>query len=177
MQDGEAVNLSTVEMSPHVGTHADAPLHYDEQGQAMGDVDLHIYLGRCRVIHALQSRPLIEWQHIAHAVTADLPPRVLVRTYGKKPEGWDAHFAGFAPATIAKLADAGVQLIGIDTPSIDPFDNPHLDSHLLVRERQLRILEGLVLDNVDEGDYELIALPLRWIQTEASPVRAVLRAL
>ena len=177
MQGGEVVNLSTVEMSPHIGTHADAPLHYDVQGQAMGEVDLHIYLGRCRVIHALHCTPLIEWTHIAHAITEDLPARVLVRTYAHKPEHWDAHFAGFATSTIAGLADAGVQLIGIDTPSIDALDNAGLDSHQLVRARGLRILEGLVLDDVPEGDYELIALPLKWMQTEASPVRAVLRSL
>ena len=177
MQNGEVVNLSTIEMSPHIGTHADAPLHYGAQGQAIGEVDLHIYLGRCRVIHALHCTPLIEWAHIAHAITEDLPTRVLVRTYARKPEHWDSHFAGFAPSTIASLADAGVQLIGIDTPSIDPADSHALDSHMLVRTRGLRILENLVLDAVPEGDYELIALPLKLMETEASPVRAILRPL
>lgn len=177
LQDGHPVNLSTVRLSPHVGTHADAPLHYDAQGQAMGEVDLDAYLGPCRVIHALGCTPCIEWQHIAHAITPDLPPRVLVRTYAQKPEQWDEDFAGFAPSTIARLADCGVQLIGLDTPSVDPFHSHSLQSHLLVRERGLRILESLVLDDVPAGDYELIALPLKWTQAEASPVRAVLRTL
>lgn len=171
------VNLSTVRMSPHVGTHADAPLHYDTQGQAMGKVDLQPYLGRCRVIHAIGCAPLIEWAHIAHAITPDLPPRVLVRTWAQQPTGWVDDFAGFAPDTIARLADLAVQLIGLDTPSVDPLTAAGLDSHLLVRARKLRILENLVLDAVPEGDYELIALPLKWTQVEASPVRAVLRAL
>lgn len=177
LEDGQPVNLSTVTLSPHVGTHGDAPLHYDQQGQGMGEVDLHPYLGPCRVIHALGCAPLIEWQHIAHAITPDLPPRVLVRTYAQKPIAWDAQFAGFAPSTIAQLADLGVQLIGIDTPSIDPFDSHSLQSHWLVRARGLRILESLRLDDVPEGDYELIALPLKWMQADASPIRAVLRAL
>lgn len=171
------VNVSKIELSPHVGTHADAPLHYDPAGQAMGEVDLDIYLGPCRVIHAIGCGTLIEWQHIAHAITPDLPPRVLVRTYAQAPQQWREDFSGFAPETIARLADLGVQLIGIDTPSIDPFTTHSLDSHMLVRARHLRILESLVLDAVPEGDYELIALPLKLTQADASPVRAVLRSL
>lgn len=171
------VNVSTIEMSPHIGTHADAPLHYDAQGQAMGEVDLAPYIGPCRVIHAIACGPLIEWQHVAHAITADLPPRVLVRTYAQVPVRWDDQLTGFAPATITRLADLGVQLIGIDTASIDPANSHSLDSHMLVRARNLRILESLVLDAVPEGDYELIALPLKLTQADASPVRAVLRRL
>lgn len=171
------VNVSTIEMSPHIGSHADAPLHYDAQGQAMGAVDLAAYIGPCRVIHAIACGPLIAWQHIAHAITPDLPPRVLVRTYTQAPQHWDDQLTGFAPTTIARLADLGVQLIGIDTASIDPASSPTLDSHMLVRARGLRILENLVLDAVPEGDYELIALPLKLMQADASPVRAILRSL
>lgn len=174
---GCPVNVSQLTLSPHVGTHADAPLHYDPCGAAMGEVDLHAYLGHCRVIHAIDCGPLIEWQHIAHAITPDLPSRVLVRTYAQVPTQWNENFSGFAPTTIERLADLGVQLIGLDTPSVDPFGTQGLDSHMLVRARQLRILESLVLDDVPEGDYELIALPLKLIQADASPVRAILRRL
>ncbi|MGE8396088.1 MAG: kynurenine formamidase, partial [Comamonas sp.] len=135
------------------------------------------YIGPCRVIHAIACGPLIEWEHIAHAITPNLPPRILVRTYAQQPQQWDEHLAGFAPATIARLADLGVQLIGIDTASVDPAHSHHLDSHMLVRARNLRILEGLVLDDVPPDDYELIALPLKLTQADASPVRAVLRSL
>ena len=171
------VNLSTVEMSPHVGTHADAPLHYDDGGLSMGEVSLEPYLGRCRVIHAIGCGPLVQWEHIAHAISADLPPRVLVRTYSQVPRQWDEHLSGYAPQTIEALARHGVQLIGIDTPSVDPVGTAGLDSHMQVRRHGMRILENLVLDEVAEGDYELIALPLKWTQAEASPVRAVLRSL
>ena len=75
------------------------------------------------------------------------------------------------------MADAGVQLIGIDTASIDPADSKTLDSHQVIRRRDLRVLENLVLDDVPEGDYELIALPLKLMSADASPVRAVLRPL
>ncbi|KGH07447.1 arylformamidase [Comamonas thiooxydans] len=174
---GCPVNVSAIHLSPHVGAHADAPLHYDPQGAAIGAVDLDAFLGPCRVIHAIDCGPLIEWSHIAHAIDAGLPARVLVRTYEKAPAGWDADLAAYAPETVQKLADLGVKLIGIDTASIDPASSKSLDSHMVIRQRGLRVLENLVLDEVSEGDYELIALPLKLTEADASPVRAVLRSL
>ena len=174
---GCPVNVSELRMSPHVGAHADAPLHYDPTGATIGDVDLTPFLGRCRVIHAIARGPLIEWSHIEHAV-ADLPPRVLVRTYERAPiERWDGALAAYAPATIERLAALGVTLVGIDTASIDPADSKTLDSHQVIRRMNLRVLENLMLDDVPEGDYELIALPLKLVSADASPVRAVLREL
>ena len=173
---GCPVNVATLTLSPHTGAHADAPLHYDERGVPIGAVDLAPYLGRCRVIHAIDCGPLVEWAHLQHAL-ADLPPRVLLRTYARQPAGWDPGLSAFAPQTIERLADLGVTLVGIDTASIDPADSKTLDSHQVIRRRGLRVLENLVLDDVPEGDYELIALPLKLTTACASPVRAVLRAL
>lgn len=175
---GCPVNVSAITLSPHVGAHADAPLHYDPQGPAIGEVDLHAFLGPCRVIHAIGCGPLIEWAHIAHAIDDTLPARVLVRTYERMPvDRWDPQLAAYAPATVDALAARGVRLIGIDTASIDPADSKRLDSHMRIRHHDMRVLENLVLDAVDEGDYELIALPLKLVTADASPVRAVLRAL
>ena len=173
---GCPVNVSAITLSPHVGAHADAPLHYDAGGAPIGALALEPFLGPCRVIHAMACGPLIEWQHIEHALAA-LPPRVLVRTYAVAPTGWDPHLSAFAPQTIERLADLGVQLVGIDTASIDPASSKTLDSHQVIRRRSLRVLENLVLDDVPEGDYELIALPLKLGSADASPVRAVLRKL
>ena len=170
------VNLSTLTFSPHIGAHADAPLHYDAHGASIGHVALEPFLGPCRVIHAIGCGPLIEWQHLQHALV-NLPTRVLVRTYAQAPTQWDAHLSAYAPATIERLADLGVQLIGIDSASIDPADSSTLPSHQVIRRRGLRVLENLVLDAVPEGYYELIALPLKLTSADASPVRAVLRSL
>lgn len=175
---GCPVNVSAITLSPHVGAHADAPLHYDPAGAAIGTLDLAPFLGRCRVIHAIGVAPLVRPEHIAHALGADLPPRVLVRTYAKAPlERFDDALTAYAPETIELLADRGVLLVGIDTASIDPASSKTLDSHQVIRRRGLRVLENLVLDEVPEGDYELIALPLKLVACDASPVRAVLRAL
>ena len=173
---GCPVNVSAITLSPHVGAHADAPLHYDAEGAPVGMLDLAPYLGPCRVIHAIGCHPLVEWRHLAHALDG-LPPRVLVRTYARAPlERFDDALAAYAPATLEALADRGVRLVGIDTASIDPAASKTLDSHQVIRRRGLRVLENLWLDEVPEGDYELIALPLRLMGADASPVRAVLRA-
>ena len=174
---GCPVNVGTLTLSPHVGAHADAPLHYDPTGASVGELDLAPYLGPCRVIHAIGVGPLIEWSHLAHAI-GQLPPRVLVRTYARMPvDRWDPDLAAFAPQTIERLAALGVLLVGIDTASIDPADSKTLDAHQVIRRLNLRVLENLVLDDVPEGDYELIALPLKLMTSDASPVRAVLREL
>ncbi|WP_101048525.1 arylformamidase [Macromonas nakdongensis] len=174
------VNVSAITTTPHIGAHADAPLHYDPAGAAIGAVALDAFLGPCRVVHALDCGALVRWEHLAHALPPDRPwpARVLVRTYRRMPvDRWDPALPAFAPETIAHLADHGVVLVGIDSASIDPADSKTLDSHQVVRQRGLRVLENLWLDDVPEGDYELIALPLKLMSADASPVRAVLRPL
>jgi arylformamidase len=174
MGPGCPVNVSAVTLSPHTGAHTDAPLHYDPAGASIGEVALEPYLGPCRVIHTIGAGPLVEPAHVVGRL-AQTPPRVLLRTYARVPAGWDGHFTAVAPATLELLHDHGVRLIGIDTPSLDPEQSKSLDSHQVVRRHGMAILEGIVLDDVPEGDYELIALPLRWQGLDASPVRAVLR--
>jgi arylformamidase len=177
IEPGCPVNVSAITLSPHVGAHADAPLHYDPSGAAIGAVELDAFLGPCRVIHAIGCGPLVRSEHIAHALHA-LPARVLVRVYEHMPQDrFDNTLPAFAPETVSMLADRGVKLIGIDSASIDPADSKTLESHQMIRRRGLRVLENLLLDDVPEGDYELIALPLKLTTADASPVRAVLRSL
>ena len=175
---GCPVNVSRLTTTPHIGAHADAPLHYEAGGRAIGAVDLEPYIGRCRVVHCIGVGPLVEWSHLERACDANLPPRVLVRTYARMPaDRWDPGLSGIAPAAIDWLAALGVKLIGIDTASIDPADSKTLDAHQAIRRHDMRVLENLVLDEVPEGDYELIALPLKLMTADASPVRAILRAM
>ena len=170
------VNLSAVTMSPHIGAHADAPLHYANEAPDIAAVELDPYLGPCRVIHAIGVGPLVRPAHIEHALQ-DLPPRVLLRTALRADTEWRDDFTAYAPETLALLAQQGVRLVGIDTQSVDPASNKSLDAHQQLLRANLRVLENLVLDEVAEGDYELIALPLKLMSADASPVRAVLREL
>jgi len=108
---GCPVNVSAITLSPHVGAHADAPLHYDPTGAAIGDVDLHTFIGPCRVIHAIGCGPLVRPEHLTHALNG-LPERVLVRMYTHMPQdAFDDALPAFAPETIALLADHGVRLV------------------------------------------------------------------
>ncbi|TCK42644.1 kynurenine formamidase [Paraburkholderia sp. BL8N3] len=177
MEAGSPVNVARITLSPHTGAHADAPLHYDAEGAPIGEVALDTYLGRCRVIDCIGAAPAVTPGHVAGHL-ADAPPRVLLRTYARAPlDAWDPHFCAVAPETVDLLAKSGVRLIGIDTPSLDPQESKTMDAHQRIRAHRMAILEGLVLDAIAPGDYELIALPLRLATLDASPVRAVLRPL
>lgn len=171
------VNVSAVRLSTHSGTHADAPLHYDPGGAAIGDVDLTPYIGRARVVDARRSGGTIT-QEMVEAALAAPAARLLFRTFDRFPHGnWPSAFTVFHPDAITAMAARGVVLVGTDAPSVDPEDSKTLGAHLAVRDAGMRILEGLVLDGIEAGDYELIALPLKFAGLDASPIRAVLRDL
>ena len=174
--DGSPVNVASIELSTHSGAHADAPLHYDPAGQSIDAVALEPYLGPCRVVDARSAGGAIG----AELVETHWSPgvsRMLFRTFDQFPtDRWPSTFTVVSADAIRALAGHGVNLVGIDSPSIDPETSKTMDAHLAV-PRDMRILEGLVLDHVPPGDYELIALPLPLAGLDASPVRAVLRAL
>jgi len=175
--DATPVAVSRFAMSTHGGTHADAPLHYVRDGEAIEALDLDAYIGPARVVDARDAggRVTADWLH-PHLAAA--PPRLLLRTFDRFPhDAWEPDFATIAPDAIELLAACGVRLIGTDAPSIDPQDSKTLDAHKAVLAAEMRILEGLVLDDVPAGEYELIALPLKLAGLDAAPVRAVLREL
>ncbi|MBC3884452.1 arylformamidase [Undibacterium griseum] len=174
--DGCPVKVSKITMSTHTGAHCDAPSHYDPAGKAIDEVALSTYIGACRVIHCTGVSQVLP-EHV-QASLQSVPPRVLFRTYQQAPQmAWDADFPSIASTTIELLAQHGVQLIGIDSPSLDPQESKTLDAHLCMKKHGMAILEGIVLDDVAPGDYELICLPLKLAGLDASPVRAILRAL
>ncbi len=174
---GDACNVSKLTMSPHVGTHADAPYHYDDHGAAMEAVDLELYMGPARVICVQPKERLITVDALRdHDLTG--VARLLVRTDSYlDPTRFHSDFAAFEPAAVDYLAKQGIRLVGVDTPSVDLADSIDLPAHERFRVHNMRILETLRLQHVGCGDYELIALPLRLQGSDASPVRAVLRVL
>ncbi|MGB3472181.1 MAG: arylformamidase [Erythrobacter sp.] len=175
MEQGSPVNVSAVTMSTHTGAHADAPLHYSETAPDIASVPLEPYLGECLVVDARGVGAEINVGDLPHLHSAD---RVLFRTFERFPHGeWDADTVALAPELIEWLAVQGVKLVGIDTPSIDPQSSKDMLAHKAVLKHDMRVLEGLVLDDVSEGRYELIALPLPIEGGDASPVRAILREL
>jgi arylformamidase len=174
IDEGSNLDLSAITTTVHVGAHTDAPRHYAGGGEDIAARSLTRYLGPCRVIDVAVGRG----ERIRPDHLGDTPldvPRVLFRTGTfPDPESWNADFASLSPELVEHLADAGVVLVGIDTPSVDPFDDKVLLSHSAIARRDLAILEGIVLSAVTPGRYTLIALPLPLEGFDASPVRAVL---
>ena len=181
MEAGSPVNVGRMTLSPHTATHADAPLHYDPHGDAIGAVALNVYIGECLVLAVEPKGSHVSIEEIESALLdaqLQLSPRVLIRTYAKAPTAkWDSEFAAISSNAIDWLAQRGVRLIGVDTPSLDPQESKTMDAHYRVRAHKMAILEGLILDDVPNGTYELIALPLKFTTLDASPVRAILRTL
>jgi arylformamidase len=171
--DGANIELSRVSTTLHLGAHADAPSHYVGGGSGIGDRPLTPYLGACEVIRVrVGSGDRVLPRHLPGPVGA---PRVLIATGTfPNPDRWNGDFAALSPELLHHLADQGVLLVGIDTPSVDPQDSHDLPSHAALAARDLAVLEGLVLRDVPEGPYTLVALPLRIVGADASPVRAVL---
>ncbi len=179
---GDTVTLSTIRSTVHLGAHADGPNHYVRDGRSVGEQRLEHYLGPCVVIDADVARGRrVGVEHLrlpAKGSGAITQPRVLIRT-GTFPdyEKWNADFAGLEPALVEWLAGQKVITIGIDTPSVDLQDSKDLPAHHAIARHDIAILEGLALNGVPAGVYELIALPLKLMGFDASPVRAVLRTL
>ena len=169
---GDHLALSSISGTVHIGAHADAPSHYHPGGASIEARPLSLYIGPCQVASA---RPGPGGRIGAGSLPRIEAERVLFKTGTfPDPESWTEGFASLSPELIFALADAGVVLVGIDTPSIDPHDSKELESHQALFARDMAVLEGLVLTGVPDGVYDLVAPPLRLKGADASPVRAVL---
>lgn len=173
---GQSVNLFTLSFSPHTGSHADAWYHYEAAGAHPAGMPLDAYVGPARVLSVTRrSGPLTEDDFPAGAL--DGVERLLVHSHvSDLADGvWPAEFPWISPALIARLAGTGCRLIGLDSPSFDALDSGDLPGHHALYQHRLVNLECLMLRGVPDGDYELIALPLKLDEVCGSPVRAVLR--
>jgi arylformamidase len=172
---GASVNVGSIETSVHAGTHCDAPFHFNDAGATVDRVPLDAFLGSCSVVHLTD---LTDWRGDLARLHPDgqVPPRLLFRT-GSWPDS--SRFPIAVPSIPVEqaewLAANGLRLFGVDLPSVDPLDSKNLAVHHALARHGTAILEGLWLDGVPEGQYELIALPLRLAGADGSPVRAVLR--
>jgi arylformamidase len=177
---GDSLTLSSLRGTVHLGAHVDAPLHYAQSGSSIDQLPLELFVGRCRVIRTPAApRARVSWEAVSNALGDGEPTeRLLLATDSyPDPTRFQDGFAALDPEAVRRLGAKGVRLLGVDTPSVDPADSKDLPAHEACRETGITILEGLALDRVHEGLYELSALPLRLIGFEASPVRAVLRPI
>ncbi|MFO0961381.1 MAG: cyclase family protein [Phycisphaerales bacterium] len=173
---GDHISLSAVTATVHLGSHADAPVHYGRGGRTLEQQPLELYIGPCVVARVPDARG----RRVGVADLAGRVPfgtqRLLIATGSyPDPEQWNPDFAAIDPELVRWLDTRGVRLVGIDTPSVDTADSKDLPAHAAFFAADIAIIEGLVLTGVPEGEAELIALPLRIEGADASPVRAILR--
>jgi arylformamidase len=177
---GDSCNVSCVSMSPHTGAHIDAPSHVLDAAEpggriAAGELPLDLCIGPCRVFWRPGPAPITLAD--VRALPLDGVERALFRTRDAiDATAFPEEFAYFTSQAATALAELGVRLVGIDTPSVDQGESKELEAHRAFFTQGVCVLEGLDLSAAPAGDYELIALPLRFMELDGSPVRAVLRS-
>ncbi len=175
MAAGASVNVSAIETSPHVGTHADAPLHVREGAAGADALPLDSFVGPCVVLTVDGAADDIPPATLARGLDGGPPERVLLRTgatiaAGAFPERWPA----LTPEAARWLVERGVRLVGVDAPSVDRRESTTLPVHHALFDGGAFVLENLDLRGVPDGEYVLVAPPLKVGPLDAAPVRALL---
>jgi arylformamidase len=176
--DGSSVNLTTLTLSAHTGSHADAPYHYLENGEHPAQLPLEKYIGSAHVVTIARKNGGIVPSDFAHADLTGIN-RLLVHTWvSDLPDNqWPEDFPYPTLELVDWLAEMGVVLLGVDMPSVDRFDDDKIPCHHHLYQHGIVNLETLNLGGVPDGEYELVALPLKIADVCGSPVRAILRSL
>ena len=178
LDSGDSVNLTTLTLSAHTGSHADAPYHYNNVGEYIEAVSLEKYIGPAHVVTITRQHGGIVPADFAGRDLTGIQ-RLLVHTWvSDLPDAqWPDDFPYPTLEFVDWLASQGVTLLGVDMPSVDRFDDTTLPCHHRLYHHGIVNLETLLLRDVPDGVYELIAFPLKIAGACGSPVRAVLRSL
>jgi arylformamidase len=170
---GDSVNVGVVTMSVHTGTHVDGGHHYADAGRRAAELHLDAFIGPALVVHASPAGDL--GLDDVRGIDLAAAQRILFRTRAHVDATvFPDAFAAISPPLARALAEAGVRLVGTDAPSVDPRDSKTLEAHHILNDGGVAILENLVLGDVPAGRYTLVALPLKLVEADSSPVRAVL---
>jgi arylformamidase len=174
---GDNANLSRMSMEVHTGTHIDAPLHFLDCSANMSQLSFDTIIGPARVIeiHDKESIKMAELRQ--HNVRNG--ERILFKTQNSqrcwKTDIFTEDYIFISNEAAHFLADVGVKLIGIDYLSVGPFGTGNAEIHRMLLRAGIWLLEGINLSSVNQGNYELICLPLKLDQSEGAPARAIIR--
>jgi len=176
IERGDEANVTQLSMDVHTGTHVDAPRHFLPDGRELEPMGLEPFVGPADVVD-LSSSEQLDAPTLAAAVPADAK-RVLLRTRNSTTEGFRdppfrSDYAAVSPDGARWLAMRGIELVGVDYLSVEPYGAPP-ETHRVLLGAGICLLEGLVLNHVQAGRYLLACLPLRLIGVEAAPARAIL---
>ncbi|HXG70484.1 MAG TPA: cyclase family protein [Gemmatimonadaceae bacterium] len=175
---GASVNVSSVTSSPHVGTHADAPLHIRDGWPGSHELSLNSYFGPAIVLDVTSSSEEISLEELESVTPLPWVERLLLKTgrtiaTGVFPESWPS----LSESCVRALLGRGLRLLGMDSPSVDQRESKSLPVHNMLFAGNAAILENLDLRRVPPDVYELMAFPLKLMALDAAPVRAVLRQI
>ncbi len=177
--NGDECNLSQISSTAHIGTHMDAPRHYLEGAGGIESMPITATIGRARVIQIHDPEVIrtseLEPHHLAKG------ERVLFKTRNSE-RCWETdHFHKkyiyIPPETAHYLVERGVQTVGVDYLSVGGFESGGPETHRILLQAGIWIIEGLILEHVEPGEYELVCLPLKIIGGDGAPARAILRKL
>jgi arylformamidase len=174
--DGASVNLTTLTMSAHTGTHADAYYHYAQNGDHPATMPLDAYVGASRVCSVSKRNEALLPSDFADGALVGVK-RLLIQSHVSDlpDDQFPTEFPYLSIELIDYLATQGTRLIGLDSPSVDAFDSKDLPCHHALRAHGMVNLETLYLRGVPDGDYYLSALPLKLDLACGSPIRAILQ--
>ncbi|MCA1064197.1 arylformamidase [Rossellomorea aquimaris] len=171
--DTGSVNVGQLTMSSHTGTHVDAPFHFDSAGQRIIDLSLEKFMGPALVV-SMEGAAEISPEQLEEVDFTGIQKILFKTNAWKNPDRFPDSIPPITKDLSPYLKEKGIDLIGVDLPSVDPLDSKELASHHSLQEHGIGILEGIVLNGVKPGRYELIALPLPLKEGDGSPVRAIL---
>jgi arylformamidase len=173
---GDNANVSRLTCGVHTGTHVDAPLHFIDGAAPIESLSLKLLTGRAYVVNLPSARVIDEGTLEA----AGLPPRtrrVLFRTRNSElwanEKAFQTSFVAVDASGARWLVKKGVQLIGVDYLSVAPYGQSK-ETHRILLEAGVVVIEGLDLSRVTQGRYSLYCLPLKLMGSDGSPARVIL---
>jgi arylformamidase len=175
LSSGSAVNLSSITGSPHVGTHADAPLHVRDGWPGSHELPLEAFYGPALLIDVTGAKGEIGFDAIEPLLLSGNPERIIVKTgctiaVGEFPEDWPA----LSESCARSLLGLGLKLLCVDAPSVDQRDSKSLAVHKMLFSGNAFVIENQDLRRTPAGEYDIMAFPIKMMSLDAAPVRAVL---
>lgn len=178
-EKGDKATLSHIDLGVHTGTHMDAPLHFVKKAPTIDEMPMDATVGPARVIQIRDKESIKREELLDHQIQSN--ERILFKTYNSD-HAWLSDifvedFVYISQDAAQYLAQSGVRTVGVDYLSVGGFKNDGVETHEALLGAGVWVIEGLNLNGVEPGNYELICLPLKLIDAEGAPARAILRSL
>jgi len=169
--DNGQYRVTEMTLATHTGTHIDAPSHYLEGGLTVDAIPPERLAGPAQVLDCSDAEGIIGPGHLAGRLSGTRT--LLLKTWFSGRQEFDPGYPALSVEAAGLIAGAGITCLGTDAPSIEAFEGDGAVHRLLLGHGTV-ILELLDLSAVPEGEYFMVALPLRLKGLDGSPVRAVL---